>query len=86
MKSFGVKTVHDATHCVQRPGGLGTSTGGKREQILTLAKAAVAAGADGLFIECHPNPDVAKSDPTTALELSKIGNVVESLLKIYEVV
>lgn len=86
MKSFGVKTVHDATHCVQRPGGLGTQTGGKREQVLTLAKAAVAAGADGVFIECHPNPDKALSDSATSLPLSQIGDVVNQLLRIYEVV
>ncbi len=86
MKSFGVKTVHDATHCVQRPGGLGNKTGGKREQILVLAKAAIAAGADGIFMECHPNPDKALSDASTSLDLTKVGGIVESLLKIYEVV
>jgi 2-dehydro-3-deoxyphosphooctonate aldolase (KDO 8-P synthase) len=82
MKSFGVRAIHDATHCVQRPGGLGTATGGKREQILVLAKAAVAAGADGIFIECHPNPSVAKSDAATALPLTDVKGVVESLLKV----
>jgi len=86
MKSFGVRTVHDATHCVQRPGGLGNKTGGKREQILVLAKAAIAAGADGIFMECHPNPDKALSDASTSLDLTKVGGIVESLLKIYEVV
>lgn len=86
MKSFGVKTVHDATHCVQRPGGLGNKTGGKREQILVLAKAAIAAGADGIFMECHPNPDKALSDASTSLDLTKVSGIVESLLKIYEVV
>jgi 2-dehydro-3-deoxyphosphooctonate aldolase (KDO 8-P synthase) len=85
MKSFGVKTVHDATHCVQRPGGLGTITGGKREQILVLARAAVAAGADGIFMETHPNPDQALSDSTTSLPLDQIKNIVESLLRIHEV-
>src|SRR5690606_25197143 len=82
MKSFGVRTVHDATHCVQRPGGLGTATGGKREQILVLARAAVAAGADGIFMECHPNPEKALSDSATALPLSNVKNIVEQLLKI----
>ena len=86
MQSFGVRAVHDATHCVQKPGGLGTSTGGKREQILVLAKAAVAAGADGVFMETHPTPAQAKSDASTCLELAKVKGVVESLLKIYEVV
>jgi 2-dehydro-3-deoxyphosphooctonate aldolase (KDO 8-P synthase) len=85
MKSFGVRAIHDATHCVQKPGGLGTSTAGKREQMLVLAKAAVAAGADGIFMEVHPTPDQAKSDPTTCLKLTKVKEVVEKLLKIYEV-
>lgn len=86
MKSFGVKTVHDATHCVQRPGGLGTATGGKREQILVLAKAAVAAGADGVFMETHPNPEKALSDSATSLPLDSIKGIVEQLIRIYEVV
>lgn len=82
MKSFGVRAIHDATHCVQRPGGLGTATGGKREQILVLAKAAVAAGADGVFMECHPNPEKALSDAATALPLDSVKGIVEKLLKI----
>jgi 2-dehydro-3-deoxyphosphooctonate aldolase (KDO 8-P synthase) len=82
MKSYGVRAIHDATHCVQRPGGLGTATGGKREQILVLAKAAVAAGADGIFMECHPNPEKALSDAATALPLSSVKSIVEKLLKI----
>jgi 2-dehydro-3-deoxyphosphooctonate aldolase (KDO 8-P synthase) len=86
MKSFGVRAIHDATHCVQRPGGLGNATGGKREQVRVLARAAVAAGADGVFIECHPNPDKALSDSSTALPLADIKGMVEELLKIYEVV
>jgi 2-dehydro-3-deoxyphosphooctonate aldolase (KDO 8-P synthase) len=86
MKSFGVKTVHDATHCVQRPGGLGNATGGKREQILVLARAAIAAGADGIFMETHPDPDKALSDPATSLPLDQIKGIVEQLLRIYEVV
>jgi 2-dehydro-3-deoxyphosphooctonate aldolase (KDO 8-P synthase) len=84
MKSFGVKTIHDATHCVQRPGGQGTSTGGKREQILVLAKAALAAGADGLFMEIHPDPPNAKSDSATSLEMKKLPEYLTSLLKIYK--
>lgn len=86
MKSFGVRAVHDATHCVQRPGGLGTATGGKRDQILVLANAAVAAGADGIFMECHPNPDKALSDAATALPLDSVKSIVEKLLKIRRVV
>ena len=86
MKSFGVKTVHDATHCVQRPGGLGNQTGGKREQILVLAKAAVAAGCDGIFMETHPDPTKALSGAATSLPLDQIKSVIEQLIRIYEVV
>lgn len=85
MKSFGVKTIYDATHAVQMPGGLGKTTGGKRDQIVTLAKAAMAAGADGIFLECHPTPDRALSDASTSLPLSDVKNIVEKLLQIYEV-
>ena len=86
MKSFGVKTIHDATHCVQMPGGLGKSTGGKREQIFTLAKAAAAAGADGFFMEAHPNPEKALSDATSQLPIEKIKDLVKVLIDIKEVV
>lgn len=86
MKSFGVRAIHDATHCVQRPGGLGKSTGGKREQIVVLARAAIAAGADGIFMETHPKPDESLSDPTTSMDLKKAPDVIKNLLKIYRVV
>lgn len=84
MKEFGVKTIHDATHCVQMPGGLGKSTGGKREQIFTLAKAAAAAGADGFFMEAHPNPPEALSDATNQLPLEKVNELVRCILRIKE--
>ncbi len=80
MKSFGVKTIFDATHAVQRPGGLGNKTGGKREQIKVLSMAAVASGCDGVFMECHPNPDQALSDASTSLPLSEIASIVGNLL------
>ncbi len=80
MKSFGVQVIHDATHCLQRPGGLGKSTGGRREFLMPLAKAAIAAGADGLFLEVHPNPSKALSDSTTQLELERLPEVIEKLL------
>lgn len=86
MKSFGVKTVHDATHCVQMPGGLGNITGGKREQIKVLAKAAVAAGADAIFMEAHPNPSKALSDSTTQLELTQVPELIKTLLKVKKAV
>ncbi len=86
MKSFGVKTVHDATHCVQRPGAMGTFTGGDRDSIVPLARAAIAAGADGVFMETHPNPPEALSDKTTALELEKVPKIVKDLFAIHKLV
>ncbi|MGB0452868.1 MAG: 3-deoxy-8-phosphooctulonate synthase [Bacteriovoracaceae bacterium] len=83
MKGFGVKTVHDATHCVQRPGGHGKTSGGKREFVETLARAAVAAGADGVFMETHPTPDKALSDPATSLPLESVPKLIENLLKLF---
>ena len=83
MKSFGVKTVHDATHCVQRPGGLRDRSGGKREEIGVLARAALAAGADAIFMEVHPRVDEAKSDAATAVPLEQTGSLVRDFLKIY---
>ncbi len=85
MKDFGVKTVHDATHCVQRPGGLGKTTGGKREQIFVLAKAAVAAGADGIFMEAHPDPDNAWSDASSQIQMHKAKDMIKKLLEIRSV-
>lgn len=84
MQGFGVRAIHDATHCVQRPGGLGKSTGGKREQILVLAKAAMAAGADGIFMEVHPEPAKSLSDAATILNLNEVGTIVKTLLRIRE--
>ena len=86
MQSYGVKVIYDATHSVQRPGGLGHQTGGKREQIEVLARAAVAAGANGVFMETHPNPEKALSDSATALPLTKIKHIVAKLIDIYQVV
>ncbi|MCY4643024.1 MAG: 3-deoxy-8-phosphooctulonate synthase [Bacteriovoracales bacterium] len=85
MKSMGLQTVHDCTHCVQRPGGLGKTSGGKRESIVTLAKAAAAAGADGFFMECHPDPPKALSDAATSLPLDRVRPLVETLLEIRDV-
>lgn len=83
MSGFGVPTIHDATHSVQSPGGGagGKSTGGKREIIEVLTRAAMAAGADGLFMECHPRPDVAKSDGPNAFYLEHVGTFVRQMLE-----
>lgn len=82
MSGFGVPTIHDATHCVQSPGAGagGKSTGGKREMIEVLARAAMAAGADGLFMECHPRPELAKSDGPNAFYLEHVGTFVKHML------
>lgn len=82
MKNFGVDCIFDITHSVQKPGGDGKITGGKREQAFVLAKAAAAAGADGFFLEIHPRPDEAKSDKTTCLPLTEVREIIETLLKI----
>lgn len=88
MKSFGVPVLFDATHSVQSPGAGpgGTSTGGKRGNIEVLSRAAMAAGADGLFMECHPNPAVAKSDGPNAFYLEHVGTFVKQMLQIRQVV
>lgn len=88
MQRFGAPVIFDATHSIQSPGGGpgGTTTGGKREYLETLARAAVAAGADGLFLECHPNPSQAKSDGPNALYLDKVGAFVRQMLEIHQLV
>lgn len=83
MKEFGVPVIFDATHSVQKPGGNGTSTGGNREYVEYLAKAAIAVGVDGLFMETHPNPDNAKSDGLNMVPLDEMKELLEKLQKIY---
>jgi len=84
MKSFGFPVVFDATHSVQQPGGGGDKSGGQREFAPVLAKAALAVGANGLFIETHPKPDAAMSDGPNMIPLGEMVTVLRSLLKIYE--
>jgi 2-dehydro-3-deoxyphosphooctonate aldolase (KDO 8-P synthase) len=76
MQGFGCPVLFDATHSVQRPGLGGTASGGDREFIETLARAGLAAGADGLFIEVHDNPDAALSDGPNALPLSRFRSLL----------
>ena len=83
MKESGVPVIFDATHSVQKPGGNGTSTGGNREYVEYLAKAAIAVGVDGLFMETHPNPDNAKSDGPNMVPLDEMKELLEKLQKIY---
>ena len=86
MRELGYRCVMDATHSVQRPGGLGTATGGDGKLAPVLARAAVAAGCDGVFMETHPDPAKALSDGPNQIPLSQISSVVESLRKIHAIV
>ena len=88
MQQWGVPVIYDATHSIQSPGagGGGKSTGGKREYLETLARGAMAAGADGLFMECHPKPSEAKSDGPNAFYLEHVGTFVRQMLEIRKVV
>jgi 2-dehydro-3-deoxyphosphooctonate aldolase (KDO 8-P synthase) len=83
MRSYGHPVIFDATHSVQLPGAGGGHTIGQREYVPPLAKAALAAGADGLFMETHPNPAKALSDGPNQIPLSEMGSLLESLLRIW---
>ena len=84
MKGLGYPVCFDATHSAQLPGGLGSSTGGQREFIPMLARSSIAAGADCLFMECHPEPAKAKSDATTVFPLDQLPEILTQLEKLYE--
>jgi 2-dehydro-3-deoxyphosphooctonate aldolase (KDO 8-P synthase) len=86
MQNFGVPVCFDATHSVQLPGGLGTKSGGQREYIPILAKAAIAVGADCLFMEAHPRPEEGKSDAATMIPFEELPSLLDKLLKLYEAV
>lgn len=79
MRETGCPVVFDATHSVQQPGGLGTASGGQREFVPVLARAAVAAGISGLFAETHPNPEQARSDGPNAWPLGLMRELLETL-------
>jgi 2-dehydro-3-deoxyphosphooctonate aldolase (KDO 8-P synthase) len=83
MKKFGYPVIFDATHSVQKPGGKGNATGGNREYVEYLAKAAVAVGVDGLFMEVHPDPDNAKSDGPNMVPLIELRTILDKLIKVY---
>jgi 2-dehydro-3-deoxyphosphooctonate aldolase (KDO 8-P synthase) len=86
MKEFGVPVLFDATHSVQKPGGNGSSTGGNREYVEYLAKAAIAVGVDGLFMETHPDPDHALSDGPNMVPLGEMETLLRRLQRVYEAV
>jgi len=86
MKAFGAPVVMDITHSLQQPNQNSGVTGGKPQLIETIAKAAVAVGVDGLFIETHPNPSEAKSDGANMLPLSQLKGLLQKLQKIRQAV
>ena len=86
MKSFGVPVVMDCTHSLQQPNQSSGVTGGKPELITTIAKAAIAVGADGLFIETHPDPANAKSDGANMLNLALLEDLLIKLIRVRQAV
>ena len=82
MQQLGAPVVFDATHSVQQPGGRGETTGGQREMVEPLARAAVAMGVDGLFIETHPDPDQSPSDGPNMIPLEEMKMLLQRLTKI----
>ncbi len=86
MRSLGCPVIYDATHSVQLPGGAGGSSGGQREFIPPLTRAAVAAGIDGLFMEIHPDPDKALCDGPNSMPLNEVEELLRKLIQIHEVV
>jgi len=86
MKKLGCPVVFDATHSTQLPGGLGAASSGRREMAPILAKAAVAAGANGLFAEVHPQPEKSKSDAPSIMPLDRLEDLLLVCKKIFELV
>jgi len=82
MRSTNCPIIFDATHSVQQPGGMGTTSGGQREMVPVLARAAVASGVSGVFIETHPNPDQAKSDGQNSMPMNLMFTLLETLKEI----
>jgi len=82
MRRLGYPVIFDATHSVQLPGGAGTRSSGQREFIAPLARAAVAAGCEGIFMEVHPNPDAALSDGPNMVPLADVRSLLEQLVRI----
>ena len=84
MKSLGRPVVFDVTHSTQQPAGMGNQSGGNPQYSPMLARAAVAAGVDGLFLECHPDPKNAKSDPATVMDLMAVEPLLDQCRRIAE--
>jgi 2-dehydro-3-deoxyphosphooctonate aldolase (KDO 8-P synthase) len=85
MAANGYPTVFDATHSVQLPGAAGGKSGGQREFVPPLARAALAAGADGLFIETHPDPEHALSDGPNMIPLAEMPGLISSCLAVWKI-
>jgi len=85
MRSTGCPIIFDATHSVQQPGGHGNSSGGEREMVPVLARAAIAAGVSGIFMETHPDPERAKSDGSNSMPIDKISDLLRVLKEIDKV-
>jgi len=86
MRDLGVPVIFDATHSVQRPGGNGTSTGGDRQFVAPLMRAAAAMGIDGIFAEVHPDPDRGLSDGPNMLRLDEIESILKTVVDIHNLV
>lgn len=86
MRETGAPVVFDATHSVQLPGGQGTSSGGQREFVPVLARAAIAAGIAGVFMETHPNPAEAKSDGPNAVPLARMKELLSTMVELDRIV
>jgi len=86
MKALGAPAIFDATHSVQQPGAAGGKTGGKREFVPPLARAALAAGADGLFIETHPDPEKAISDGPNQIPTAELPALIDSCVAVWQAV
>jgi 2-dehydro-3-deoxyphosphooctonate aldolase (KDO 8-P synthase) len=82
LRQTGFPVIFDATHSVQQPGGGGDRSGGQREFAPVLARCAVAAGADGVFVETHPDPDRALSDGPNMIPLGEMSKLLTTLLKV----
>ena len=82
MSEFGYPVIFDATHSVQQPGGMGLTSGGQREFVSILARAAIAIGVAGLFIEVHENPDKAPSDGPNMLKISELSGLLSKLIEL----
>ena len=86
LRQTGCPVVFDATHSVQMPGGMGSKSGGQREMVPVLARAALGVGVDGLFAETHPDPEAAKSDGPNSWPLDLMPDLLKELVEIDQVV